>query len=216
MNIDRLQPLALPDPSPAMRFSSAIATTARAVSRVASLMWRSYRLRSEETRAAAAIGELSPHVLRDIGASNELLAHVHERRSISFPLWSLVAAAILTVTVAPVSAADDGHLQTAKRASAPQQTVGVPSGELQGGTPVYRLPSIEVVGSRKAELVKAAREDAARTTSSRRPSNADGRRAHRAALSAPPEERQIEPRRAVDQELRQRLANDGRELEAVT
>ena len=216
MNIDRLQPLALPHASPAMRFLSATATTARAALRVASLMWRSYRLRSVETRAAGAIGELSPHVLRDIGASNELLAHVHERRSISFPLWSLVVAAILTMTVVPVSAAEDGHLQTAKRASAQHQIVGVPSGELQGGAPVYRLPSIEVVGSRKAELVKAAREDAARTTSTRRPSNADGRSAHRAALSALPEERQIESRRAVDQELRQHLADDGRELEAVT
>jgi hypothetical protein len=38
--------------------------------------------------------------------------------------------------------------------------VGVPTGEVDNGRPVYRLPTVEVAVSRSEELARIAREEA--------------------------------------------------------
>jgi len=45
-------------------------------------------------------------------------------------------------------------------AAVPKAVVGVPTGELDGGLPVYRLPTVEVTVSRSEALARIAREDA--------------------------------------------------------
>jgi hypothetical protein len=72
---------------------------------------------------------------------------------------ALVAGAVLaSVMTAP----SHGPATTpvAPTASTTFQAVGTPTGELQQGVPVYRLPSIAVTASRSEELARMAREAA--------------------------------------------------------
>ena len=70
----------------------------------------------------------------------------------------LVAAALIGATVWT-----PGHRDPAAPAVAasvpPAPMVGVATGELDNGTPVYRLPPITVTASRSAELARMAREE---------------------------------------------------------
>lgn len=50
---------------------------------------------------------------------------------------------------------------------APVPVVGVATGEYVNGTPVYRLPSVNVTVSRSAELAKIAREEALASAATR-------------------------------------------------
>ena len=70
-------------------------------------------------------------------------------------LTSLVAGVVVaTTTLSP--AKTPSNLPIAQ-VQAPM--VGVATGEMQNGVPVYRLPSVTVAVSRGAELAKMAREE---------------------------------------------------------
>ena len=72
-------------------------------------------------------------------------------RAATFFLW----AAVLTGNVVgeATAAERDGN------SSGQGQMVGVFTGRFANGVPIYRLPAITVVASRKAELAKIERED---------------------------------------------------------
>ena len=73
-------------------------------------------------------------------------------------LASLAAGAVIaTATLSPahVTRAPSHVKEVAVRAP----VVGVPTGELENGVPVYRLPSVSVAVSRSAELARMAREE---------------------------------------------------------
>ena len=91
-------------------------------------------------------------------------------------------AAVLIAIAAPVSACDKASpALTIAKASAEMRAVANFTGEFSGGAPVYRLPSLSVIGHREADVAKAQRvDDSAR---SRRP------RANAAALAPAPNAR---------------------------
>jgi hypothetical protein len=68
---------------------------------------------------------------------------------------SAIAAAATAGPAAPGAAANDAP---AGKAPGAMPTVGVYTGRYANGVPVYRLPPVTVVGSRRAELAKTARE----------------------------------------------------------
>ena len=75
-------------------------------------------------------------------------------------LIPIVAAALVAGAVlASVMTAPAQH-PTVTPIAASAATVGTPTGELQQGVPVYRLPTIAVTASRSEELAKMAREEA--------------------------------------------------------
>jgi len=91
------------------------------------------------------------------------LAH---RRSTWFA--TLLAAALIAIA-APVPACEKASptLMIAK-ASAETRAVATFTGEFSNGAPVYRLPSITVVGHREADVAKTQRgNDSARSRRSR-------------------------------------------------
>ncbi len=71
---------------------------------------------------------------------------------------NLVRAVITSLSIVLVATALIGaSWYTTKETSAPTSMVAVPTGELQDGVPVYRLPSIAVTASRSEVLSQAAR-----------------------------------------------------------
>ena len=73
-------------------------------------------------------------------------------------LTSLVAGVVVaTTTLSPAKAPSTSSHAPIAQAQAP--VVGVPTGEMVNGVPVYRLPSVTVAVSRSAELAKIAREE---------------------------------------------------------
>jgi len=87
---------------------------------------------------------------------------LHTSRAVTFLLWATVLTG--NVVAEAVAAERDGN------SSGQAQTVGVFTGRYADGVPIYRLPPVAVVASRKAELAKIeqeeqlAREGASRTT----------------------------------------------------
>jgi hypothetical protein len=70
----------------------------------------------------------------------------------------IVRAVITSLSIVLVATALIGaSWYTTKETSAPRSMVAVPTGELQDGVPVYRLPSIAVTASRSEVLSQAAR-----------------------------------------------------------
>jgi uncharacterized protein YjiS (DUF1127 family) len=122
------------------------------------LHWILCRAQRRNTRAIERLGPLNPHVLRDIGVSNEMLfcdaapRPVHERHGLPFGLSMLLVALALDGTATPALAET-----LARAADKPQQAqvasppmAGVFAGEFVNGAPVYRFPAVVVIGSRKA------------------------------------------------------------------
>ena len=127
-------------------------------------LWRGYKSRRRDARAVDAVADMNAHMLRDIGAHDRLIAHGaarsdadHRRRialQLSTPL--LVVALIATATLGTLAEAADSRPTSEARATA--QPIGDFTGEYVNGTPVYRLPRVIVVGSRKLEQARLARE----------------------------------------------------------
>jgi len=136
-------------------------------------LWRGYKSRRRDARAVDAVADMNAHMLRDIGAHDRLIAHGaarsdadHRRRialQLSTPL--LVVALIATATLGTLAEAADSRPMSEARATA--QPIGDFTGEYVNGTPVYRLPRVIVVGSRKLEQARLARE--AQATSAQQP-----------------------------------------------
>jgi len=78
----------------------------------------------------------------------------HRRVLVSFAVRAMVAAAVVAVAVcAPAEASG-----TAATPAKPAPVVGVFTGQMANGVPVYRLPTITVQASRKAEMAKMEME----------------------------------------------------------
>jgi hypothetical protein len=73
------------------------------------------------------------------------------------PSMALLAAILLAAT--PAAAGDTLGPVPTSRPAAQERMVGLFTGELVNGTPVYRLPPITVSASRKAELARIDREE---------------------------------------------------------
>ena len=71
--------------------------------------------------------------------------------------WTLFATADATAAFDTVAEAADSR--PTSRAPAQAQLIGDFTGEYVNGAPVYRLPPVTVVGSRKMERVKLEREE---------------------------------------------------------
>lgn len=69
-------------------------------------------------------------------------------RTATFFLWAAVLAGNVIV-----------EATAAERDAGQAQMVGVFTGRFANGVPIYRLPSVTVVASRKAELAKIEREE---------------------------------------------------------
>jgi hypothetical protein len=75
------------------------------------------------------------------------------RRNAAFATLSIVAVLALATAAAVIPTGPT----SASANVAPM--VGIATGELQDGIPVYRLPPVAVTASRSAELAKIAREE---------------------------------------------------------
>jgi len=132
-----------------------------------------------DARTRHAVSEMDAHLLRDIGAPEELIARAVEDRNSRVPrefLFQLatVAAAITMIAMPePAFAADGAGSETTGKRVAQQATPGVFTGQFAEGGPVYRFPSVVVTGSRRAELPRSesplAQRRPARNATARRP-----------------------------------------------
>jgi hypothetical protein len=131
--------------------------------------WHDYEARRREARALVAVDEMAPHLLRDIGAPDPLIARAVESRGAS--RWSQVtlrltmalAAIVVIALVAPASlaeaaeAAEAAGAKGAAKFDAQHPMVGSFTGEFIAGAPVYRFPTVIVAGARGAEPAGEAR-----------------------------------------------------------
>ncbi len=132
--------------------------------RVLVALWRDSRARSREVRAFDTTEDMNEHMLRDIGTHDRLIAlaaarrDADHRRRISVQLLApllvlaLIATAPLDAACVPTSSPPTSE------AYAQAQTVGVFTGEYVDRVPVYRLPPVTIVASRKVERAKLERE----------------------------------------------------------
>jgi hypothetical protein len=126
--------------------------------------WRDSRARSRELRAFDTTEDMNEHMLRDIGTHDRLIAvaaarrDADHRRRISVQLLAPLLVLALIAT-APLDAARVATSSPpTSKACAQAQTVGVFTGEYVDRVPVYRLPPVIIVGSRKVERAKLERE----------------------------------------------------------
>ena len=135
--------------------------------------WRDSRARRREARAVDAIADMNAHMLRDIGAHDRMIAHAaarsdaEHRQRIAFQLSTPLLVVALIATATPGTVAQAADSPPTSRAPAKAQLIGGFTGEYVNGTPVYRLPRVIVVGSRKLEQARLARE--AQATSAQQP-----------------------------------------------
>lgn len=69
-----------------------------------------------------------------------------------------LAAALLVAVAMPASPCEKGSAALIAKASAETRATGTFTGEIVNGAPVYRLPSITVVGRRDTEAAKTQRD----------------------------------------------------------
>jgi hypothetical protein len=138
------------------------------VSRAAGMLlahWRESRARSREVRAVDAITLMNEHMLRDIGAHDRLISYAaarsdaDHRRRVSIQLSTPFLVLALTATTALGAAAEAADSRLTSKASAETQLVGVFTGEYINEAPVYRLPPVVVIGTRKVERARLEREE---------------------------------------------------------
>ncbi|HEY2967481.1 MAG TPA: hypothetical protein VGK75_03855 [Casimicrobiaceae bacterium] len=131
----------------------------------AGALWGNYTARRRDARAVDAIADMNAHMLRDIGAHDRLIAHAaarkdaDHRRRIAFQLSTPLLVVTLIAAVTLGAAAEAADSRPTGTAPATAQLIGSFTGEYVNGAPVYRLPSVIVVASRKVERVKLEREE---------------------------------------------------------
>ena len=164
MNAHPSQPSVLLSPSLTERVVSEVGKALRAPGAVLAL-WRNHRARSRDVRAVDAMTDMNEHMLRDIGAPDRLIAHAvvrrdaDHRRLISVQLSTSLLVVALIATAALGAAAEAADLRPTSKERAQAQIVGVFTGEYVNGAPVYHLPPVTVVASRKVERSRQAREE---------------------------------------------------------
>ena len=120
--------------------------------------WHDYQARRQEARALVAINEMDAHLLRDIGAPDQLIARAVERRraspwrEVSLRLSMVLVTIAVIGAVAPPSVAEAAGPQ---KTDAQRQMAGVFTGEFVDGAPVYRFPTVIVAGSRRGEPARS-------------------------------------------------------------
>jgi len=131
--------------------------------RVLVTLGRDSRARSRAVRAFDTTKDLNEHMLRDIGAHDRLISLAaaprdgdHRRRNAVQLLAPLLVLAL--IATAPLDAARAATSSPTSKACAQVQTVGVFTGEYVDRVPVYRLPPVIIVASRKVERAKLERE----------------------------------------------------------
>ena len=128
------------------------------------MLWRDSRARRRESRTFDAMADMSEHMLRDIGAHERLISHAaarrdaDHRRRISVQLSTPLLMVALIATAA-LAVGGEATGSPPSKACAPVQMAGVFTGEYVNGAPLYYLPPVVVVASRKAEEGKLAREE---------------------------------------------------------
>jgi hypothetical protein len=133
--------------------------------RVPVALWRDSRARRREVRALDTTKDMNEHMLRDIGAHDRLIAlaaarrDADHRRRISVQLSTPLLVVALTATAVLGAAGETTDSRPMSKAAAKSQLVGVFTGQHVDGVPVYRLPAVRVVTSRKAERAKLEREE---------------------------------------------------------
>ena len=133
--------------------------------RVLVALWRDSRARSREVRALDTTKDMNEHMLRDIGAHDRLISlsaarrDADHRRRISVQLSTPLLVVALTATAVLGAAGEATDSRPMSKAAAKSQLVGVFTGQYVDGVPVYRLPVVRVVTSRKAERAKLEREE---------------------------------------------------------
>ena len=163
MNSQPLQPSILLSRSLTERVVSGVGKALRAAG-ILRVHWRDSRARRREARAVDAIADMNAHMLRDIGAHDRLIAHAaarsdaDHRRRIAFQLSTPLLVVTLIATAALGMVAEAAASRPTSEARATAQPIGDFTGEYVNGTPVYRLPRVIVVGSRKLEQARLARE----------------------------------------------------------
>jgi hypothetical protein len=106
---------------------------------------------------------------------------------------ALVAGVLIAVAV-PVAACEKATPTLVANASGETRGAGAFTGEFVNGVPVYRLPAINVVGRRQAEVAKTRRdEESARSGRSRGNSAAAAPAANHNVASASHETNAIRP-----------------------
>ena len=164
MNAHPSQPSVILSRSLSERLVSEFGKALRAAGALLALL-RDNRARKREVRAVDAIADMNEHMLRDIGAPDRLISHaairsdVDHRRRISVQLTTPLLVVALFTTVALGAAADARDLRSTRKESAQAQIVGVFTGEFVNGAPVYQLPPVTVVASRRVEQAKLEREE---------------------------------------------------------
>jgi hypothetical protein len=132
--------------------------------RVLVALWRDSRARSREVRAFDATKDMNEHMLRDIGAHDRLISHAaarrdaDHRRRISVQLLAPLLVVALNATASLDAAAAATDSPPTSKACAQAQTVGVFTGEYVDRVPVYHLPPVIIVASRKVERTKLEHE----------------------------------------------------------
>jgi hypothetical protein len=164
MNSQPLQPTLLLSRSLTERIVSGVGKALRAAG-ILRVHWRDSRTRRREARAVDAIADMNAHMLRDIGAHDHLIAHAaarsdaDHRRRIAFQLSTPLLVVALIATAALGTVAEAAASPPTSRAPVQAQLIADFTGEYINGSPVYRLPPVIVVGSRKVERVKLQREE---------------------------------------------------------
>ena len=126
------------------------------------MQWFLYRVQRRK-RAPEPVGEMSAHLLRDIGAPEEMIARAaagkstYGRAGFPFGLAAIAAAIVLIGAPGPAWAAGEIATEGSAQPEARIQVGNAPlaavfAGEYVNGAPVYRFPAVVVTGSRKDGL----------------------------------------------------------------
>jgi hypothetical protein len=165
MNSRPLQPSILPSLSLTERVVSRVGKALR-TARVLRVLWRGSRARRRARRTLSVPSrDMNAHMLRDIGAHDRLIAHAAARKDadhrwrIAFQLSAPLLVVTLIATAALGASAEAADSRPTGTAPATAQLIGSFTGEYVNGAPVYRLPPVIVVASRKAEQARLAREE---------------------------------------------------------
>ena len=164
MNSRSFQPSVQLSLSLTERVVSGVGKGLRAAS-ILQVLWRDSRARRRDAHAVDAIADINAHMLRDIGAHDRLIAHsaarkdADHRRRIAFQLSTPLLVVTLIATATLGAGADAADSRPTGTAPATAQLIGSFTGEYVNGAPVYRLPPVLVVASRKMERVKLEREE---------------------------------------------------------
>lgn len=123
--------------------------------------WHDYQVRRQEARALVAIDEMDAHLLRDIGAPDQVIARAVENaraspwREVPLRLAMVLVTIAVIGTLAPPSVAEAASPKGTGTAHAQGQMAGLFTGEFVAGVPVYRFPTVIVAGSSRAEPARS-------------------------------------------------------------